>query len=64
MVDVSQVWDLPDRSSVTSELIRVNDLWDVILTQESGKECLRSLRVSVPLKENVEHEAVLVHRPP
>jgi len=33
MVDVSQARDLPDRGSVTPELIRMNDLWDVILTQ-------------------------------
>ena len=64
MVDVSQTRDLSDCGSVTSELIRMNDLWDVILPQEAGEESLRSLCVSVPLKENVEHEAVLVHSPP
>ncbi|MDV6376594.1 hypothetical protein ORD21_18530 [Deinococcus sp. ZS9-10] len=32
VVDVSQAWDLPDRGSVTPELIRMNDLWDTMLT--------------------------------
>jgi hypothetical protein len=32
VVDIRQARDLPDRSAITSELIRMNDLWDVILT--------------------------------
>ena len=42
----------------------MNDLWDVILTQEASRERFRRLSVSVPLKKDVEHEALLVHRSP
>jgi len=42
----------------------MNDLWNVVLTQESGQEGLRGFGISVPLKEDIEHEAVLVYRPP
>ena len=61
VVDISEGRDLPDRGCVAAELISMNDLWDVILTQEAGQKGLRSFRVSVPLKENVEYEAVLIH---
>jgi len=64
MVDVDQARDLPDRGSVTSELIRMNDLWDIIFSQEAGQEGLCRFGVPMPLKENVEHEAVLVHSSP
>ena len=64
VVDVRQARDLPDRSAVTSELIRMNDLWNVILTQETGQKRLRSLRVTVALKEDIEYKTVLVDRPP
>ena len=36
VVDVSQARDLSDRGSITPELIGVNNLWDVIFTQQSG----------------------------
>ena len=64
VVDVDQTGDLPDRGPVAPQLIGVNDLRDVVFTQESRQEGLCSFRVAVPLKENVEHEAVLVDRSP
>jgi hypothetical protein len=64
MVDVDQARDFPDRGCVTSELIYLNDLWDIVFSQESGQEGLRRFGVPVLLKENVEHEDVLVHSSP
>ena len=64
VVDASQAWDLPDRGSITPQLIGVDDLWDVILTQEASQERFCRLRVAVPLKQDVEHEPVLVYCSP
>jgi hypothetical protein len=64
MVDICQARDLPNCSYVTTELISMNDLWDIVFPQQSGQEGLRCLSVSVPLKENVEHETVLIYSPP
>ena len=64
MVDVSQARDLSDGGPIAPELIGVNHLWDIIFSQESRHRGLRGLGVSVPLKENVEHETVLVDRSP
>ena len=64
VVDVDQAGDLSNRSSVTPELIGMNDLWDIIFTQEPCHERLCSLSIAMPLKQNVEHEAVLVNRSP
>jgi len=64
VIDVSQVRDLSDRGPVTTKLVGMNDLWDVIFNQNSGKKGLRRLGISVPLKENIEHEPVLVHCSP
>ena len=64
VIDASQAWDLPDRGSITSQLIGVDDLWDVILSQEASQERFRRLSVSVPLKKDVKHESVLVHCSP
>jgi hypothetical protein len=64
VVDVDQARDLPDRGSVTLRLTDMDDLWDVILAQEASWERFRSLSVSVPLKKDVKHEVVLVHRSP
>ena len=64
MVDIDQARDLPDRSAVTPQLIGVNDLWEIVFTQQPGQERLRGLGVAVALQQNFEHEAVLVHRPP
>ena len=64
VVDVSQARDLPDRGSVATELVGINDLWDVMFNSQSGKKGLPRLGIPVPLKENVEHETVLVYSPP
>ena len=64
MVDVDQPWDFPDRSSVTSQLIGVNDLWDIVFTQEARQEGLRSLGITVPLKQDIKHKTVLIHCSP
>ena len=64
MVDIDQTWDLPDRSAVTPQLIGVNDLWNIVFTQQPGQEGLRSLSIAVTLEEDVEHETVLVHCSP
>ena len=64
VVDLSQAWEVSDRGSITPELVGVNDVWDIIFSQQSGQEGLRRLGIPVPLKENVEHESVLVHCSP
>ena len=64
VVDVDQTGELPDRRPIAPELIGVNDLWDVIFTQQSDQERLRGHGVAVALQQNFEHEAVLVHRSP
>ena len=64
MVDIDQARDLPDRRPVAPELIGVNDLWDLVFTQQSGQEGFRGLGVAVALQQNFEHEAVLVHCSP
>ena len=64
MVDVSQARDLPDRGSVTPKLVRMNDVWDIVFNQQPGQKGFRRLGIPMPLKENVEHEAVLVHSSP
>ena len=64
VVDASQARNLPDRGSITPQLIGMNNLWDVILTQEASQERFRRLSVSVPLKKDVKHESVLVYRSP
>ncbi len=64
MIDVRQTRDLPDCGPVTSQLIGMNDLWNVAFSQQPGEEGLRSFGIPMPLKENVEHEAVLVDRSP
>ena len=64
MVDPIQAGKVTDCGTEAAELIRVDDLWDVVFTQEPSQEFLRSFGVSMPLKEDIEHETVLVHRPP
>jgi hypothetical protein len=58
VVDASQARELPDRGSIPPQLIGVDDLWDVILTQEASQERFRRFGVSVPLEEDVQHEPV------
>ena len=64
VVDVDHTRDFPDGRPVTPKLIGVNDLWEVMLTQEPSQEGLRGFSVSVSLEENIEHEPVLVHCSP
>ena len=64
MVDVSQAGDLSNRGSVTPELVGMDDLWNIVFSQRPGQKGLRRFGVPMPLKENVEHESVLVHGPP
>jgi hypothetical protein len=64
VVDVSQAEDLSDHGSITTELIGMDDLWDIIFSQQPGQEGLHGFGVSLPLKKNVEHETLLVYGPP
>ena len=64
VVDIDQTWELSDRSAVTLQLIGVDDLRNVVFTQEPGQKGLCSLGVAVALQQNFEYEAVLVHCPP
>jgi len=64
VVDVNQRRNLPDRRSVTLQLIGMNDLWDIVFTQEASQERLRGLGVAMPLEKDALQEAVLVHGPP
>jgi len=64
VVDVDQARHLSDCGPVVAQLIGVNDLWDIIFTQQPRKEGFRGFSVSQPLKENVEHETVLIHSSP
>ena len=64
MVDVDQARDLSDRGPVAAELIGMDDLWDIVFSQQTGQEGLRRFGVPMPLKEDVEHETVLVYCSP
>ena len=64
VVDIIQARDLSDRGSVTTELVRMNDLWDIVFSQQPGEEGLCSFGIPMSLKENDEHGFVLVHSPP
>jgi hypothetical protein len=64
VVDVNQARDLPDGCPVAAELIGMDDLWDIVFSQQSGQEVFRCFGVPMPLEKNVEHETVLVHGPP
>ena len=61
VVDIRQTWDLPDRGSIAAELVPMNAFWDIVFTQQLGQKGLCSFGIMVPLKENVEYEAVLIH---
>ena len=61
MVDVDQARDLLDRGLVAAQLVGMDDLWDIVFSQQPGQEGLRRFGVPMPLKEGVEHEAVLMH---
>jgi hypothetical protein len=64
VVDVDQAGNLSNRGSVAAELIGMDDLWDIVFSQQPGQEGLRSFGVPMTLEEKVEHEPVLVHSPP
>ena len=64
VVDIDQARQFPDCGTIASQLIGVNGLWDIVFSQQPGQEGLRRFGVSMPLKENIEHEAVLVHCAP
>lgn len=64
VVNVSQARDLPDRGSIAQKLVGVNDFWDIVFTKQSDQNSLRSFGIAMPLKENIEHETVLVDRSP
>ena len=51
----------PNRGPIASQLIGVNDLWDIVFTQDPAQERLRGFGIAVTLEQDVEHEAVLVH---
>ena len=54
----------PQGSAGTPELIGVNDLWDIVFTWEPGQERLCGVGVAVALRQDIEHETVLVDRSP
>jgi len=64
MVDVDQTGELPNRAPITPQLIGMDDLWDIVFSQQSGEEGLRRFGVPMPLKEDIEYAPVLVHGPP
>jgi len=64
MVNAIQAGQVADGGLVAPQLIRVDHLWDVIFTQQPRQKGFRCISVSVPLKQNALHEAVLVHTPP
>ena len=39
----------------------MDDLWDIVFTQEPDQERLRGLGIEVTLVEGALHEAVLIH---
>ena len=62
--DIDQARDPLNRSSVTPKLIRGDRFWDIVFTEQPSQEGSRRLGITMPLKEEIEHEAVLVHGPP
>ena len=64
VVNVNQARNFPDRGPVTPQLIGVYNFWDIVFTQQPHQEVPRGHGVAVPLQQDVEHKAVLVHRPP
>ncbi len=46
MVNMIKHRKFPDRSSVTSQLIGMNDLWDSVFTQEPRQERFRGLGIT------------------
>lgn len=64
VVDVTHAPELQDGRPVASELIGVNNLWNVVFTKQFGKEGSRRFGITVSLTQDVEHEPVPVDRAP
>ena len=64
MVNMIERWKFPDRGPIASQLIGMNDLWNVVFTQKSDQEGLRDLCITAPLEENIEHKAMFVYSSP
>jgi len=64
VIDVDQTWYLSNRGSIAAELIGMDNLWDIVFSQQPCQEGFRRFGVPMPLGENVEHKSVLVHRSP
>ncbi len=54
----------PSCGPVASSLIGINDLQNVIFIQQLGQENPCCVGITVPLEENIKHEAVLVNSSP
>ena len=63
-ITVGQAGERSDGGPVTPKLIGINDLWDIVVAQESGQEGRCGVGVTVPLKQDVEYKPVLVDGPP
>jgi hypothetical protein len=64
MIDLDEARELPNCGPVTPQLNCANRVWDIVFTQQPGEKRFRSVRIAVPLKQDIEYEAVLVHRSP
>ena len=53
-----------NRRTVAPQLVGVDDVRHVVLTEQPGEEGAGRLGVPVRLEQDVKHGAVLVHRPP
>ena len=56
--------EVPNRRPIAPELVRVNDLRNVILAEEAHEKRLGCFGIAVFLKENVQHIPVFVDRSP
>lgn len=50
--------------TITPELVGVDDLWHVVLTEQSSDERSSCLDITVFLKENVQHGSMFIHGSP
>jgi len=64
VVNVGRARDLPNRGPGAPELIGMDDLWDIGFFWQPDQEGVRGLGMPMRLKEDVEHEPVLIHGPP
>ncbi|GGO36246.1 hypothetical protein GCM10008949_39860 [Deinococcus humi] len=63
MGDMDQARSHSSRGSVATEPAGMDDLWNIVFSQDQRQQGLRRVSVRVPL-EDIEHEPVLVHGPP